>query len=304
MPSPELPAPAARSGNGPLGIAFAVAAVMVFATGDVATKYLMLRYDVAFVVAVRYLVNLALLLAVLGPRHGRALIRTRRTRMVLFRAACLVSASLTMGLALQTMPVGETIAIIYLAPFGVMALAVLFLGERVSPLGWACAAVAFAGVLLIVRPGSALAPLGVVFALMTALASVGYNFLSRSLAATESTAALLFVTALVGSAAFCLTAPFTWTGRLPGGFDSLVMLALGVIATLGHFLFTAAFREAPASVLAPINYVHLVFAAILGWAFFAHVPDGPTLAGMGLVVAAGAISALRPARPPVAEPVP
>jgi drug/metabolite transporter (DMT)-like permease len=289
---------ATPQGRPALGIALSILAVAVFATGDVASKYLMLRYDVTFVVAVRYLVNLAILLAVLFPRRGTALFRTRRTGMVLFRAGCLVSASLTMGLALQTMPVGETIAIIYLAPFGVMALAVVLLGERVSALGWIAAAVAFTGVLLIVRPGSALAPLGVTFAGLTALATVAYNFLSRSLAATETTEAMLVVTALTGTVVFGLLLPFTWNGALPGGFDLAVMLALGALSALGHALFTAAFRETPASRLAPFNYVHLVFAAILGWAFFDHLPDAVTVAGMALIVAAGAASALRPAQQP------
>ncbi len=288
--------PAPRTGRPVLGILLSVLAVAVFAIGDVATKYLMLRHDVTFVVAVRYVVNLSLLLAVLAPRHGRALLRTRRTGLVLFRAACLVSASLFMGLALKTLPVGETIAIIYLAPFGVMALAVVVLGEKVSTLGWVAAAVAFAGVLLIVRPGSALAPGGVVFALLTALATVAYNFLSRSLAATETTEAMLVVTALTGTVVFGLLLPWTWDGRVPGRFDLSVLLALGALSALGHALFTAAFRETPASRLAPFNYVHLVFAAILGWAFFGHVPDAMTQAGMALIVAAGMTSALRPAR--------
>ena len=76
--------------------------------------------------------------------------------LVFLRGLCLALASLTMGLALRLMPVGETVAIVYLSPFAVMLLAIPLLGERVGPLGWTCAAVGFLGVLLIVRPGGGL----------------------------------------------------------------------------------------------------------------------------------------------------
>ena len=66
-----------------------------------------------------------------------------------------------------------------------------------------------------------------------------------------------------------------------------------MLATAGHFLFTAAYREAPASLLAPVNYLHLVWAGILGWLVFGHMPDGMTLFGMALVAGAGVAVALR-----------
>ena len=71
-----------------------------------------------------------------------------------------------------------------------------------------------------------------------------------------------------------------------------MMLLLGALATLGHFLFTAAYREAPASLLAPVGYLHLVWAGGLGLLIFGHVPDGWGLAGMALVCASGVAVAL------------
>ena len=81
---------------------------------------------------------------------------------------------------------------------------------RISVLGWIAAAVGFAGVLLIARPGGALAPMGVMFALICAAVSVVYILLSRLLAASESTMALLFHVALTGTIVFGLILPFNW----------------------------------------------------------------------------------------------
>jgi drug/metabolite transporter (DMT)-like permease len=275
------------------GVGLVTLATLLFALADVITKHLTMLYAVPLVVLLRYLVNLALLTAVLAPRHGRALFRIRRTGLVLVRALSLSVASLSLGLALRHMPLGETVAITYLAPVAVMIAAIPLLGERAGLVGWLAAAAGFLGVLLIVRPGAGLDAWGVVFALVTAAASATYHLLSRVLARTETTIALLFHTALAGAVVFGLLTAVVWDGLWPSLPDLGLTLALGVLATLGHALFTAAYREAPASLLAPVNYLHLVWAGILGWLFFAHAPDGLTLSGMALVTAAGVAVALR-----------
>ncbi|QYZ70804.1 DMT family transporter [Neotabrizicola shimadae] len=285
--------PAAR----PLrGVALVVLAVLAFALADVLTKLQAERHPVTVVIAVRYLVNLALLVVLLAPRQGRALWRTDRTLLVMLRALCLAFASLTMGIALTLMPVAETVAIIYLSPFLVMLLAIPLLGERVPLAGWLGAAAGFAGVLLIVRPGGGLAPWGVVMALVNTLFATAYHLMTRQLSRTETVQAMLFHVALVGTVVFCVLALPDLPGLvLPPG-DLAMMAALGALATTGHFLFTSAYREAPASLLAPVNYLHLVWAAGLGWLVFGHVPDAVTLVGIVLVAGAGVAVAIRTAR--------
>ena len=169
------------------GILLVVLATLAFALADVVTKQQTMRHPVSVVVAVRYLVNLGLLTLFLGPRLGSGLWRTDRRWLVFVRGLCLALASLTMGLALRLMPVGETVAIVYLSPFAVMLLAIPLLGERVGAAGWTGAAVGFLGVLLIVRPGGGLDPLGVAFALVNAGFATAYHLLTRHLAGSEST---------------------------------------------------------------------------------------------------------------------
>lgn len=297
---------AAKAPDPLLGTGLVTLAAMVFAVADIMTKHLTMLYAVPLVVSVRYLVNLLLLGAILGPSYGRALLRARRTGLVLLRALSLAVASLSLGLALRHMPVGETVAITYLAPFAVLLLAGPLLGEKVGLYGWLGALAGFAGVLLILRPGTGLDVTGTVFALITAGASTAYHLLSRILARSEQTVALLFISALVGTLVFGTLLWFSGAGTLPDLADLVLMLALGILATFGHALFTAAYREAPASLLAPVNYLHLVWAGLLGWLVFAHVPDPMTVSGMALVAAAGAATALRShfARPREKRPQP
>ncbi len=269
------------------GVLLIILATLAFASADVLTKQLAADHPVPVVVAVRYFVNFGVLGVVLYPRMGARLWRVNRQGLVFVRGLCLALASLTMALALRLMPVGETVAILYLSPFAVMLLAVPLLGERVRPLAWLWAALGFAGVLLILRPGGGLDPLGVVFALTNAGLATAYHLLTRKLASSESTVAMLFQTAMVGSVFFCIGSLGSLGDLQIGMVDFGWMALLGLLATLGHFLFTAAYREAPASVLAPVNYLHLVWAAGLGWVIFGHFPDWVSLTGMALVCASG-----------------
>jgi drug/metabolite transporter (DMT)-like permease len=244
------------------------------------------------VVLLRYGVNVVLMLAILYPSQGSKLWQTQRTGLVTVRGLCLCAASLTMGLALRVMPVGEAVAIVYLSPFAVMLLAVPLLGERVNGIGWLGAALGFLGVFLIVRPGGALDPWGVALCLVNAGCATAYNLITRALARTETTNALLFNTAGVGVVVFAFMSIGQWHGPMPGALDMGLMVFLGVLMTSGHFLFTAAYREAPASIVAPITYLQLFWAGGLGWLIFGHVPDGWSLAGMALVMVAGATIAM------------
>ncbi len=275
------------SGNALKGIGLIVAAVFIFALQDNLVKLLTASHPIALVMALRYAVNMLLLLAVFGYRSGTAMFRTTKTGLVILRGVCLAAGSFFMALALQRMPVAETVAIIYLQPFLVMIAAIPLLGEKVKPIGWIAAALGFIGVLLIARPGGGLDTLGVVYALLCAAVSVVYHLLTRSLAATETMEAMLLYTAATGTVLFGAALPFIPLGGGFSAIDSGFMLSLGVLATFGHFLFTAAYREAPASLLAPVNYLHLAFAALLGWIIFGHVPAHWSLVGMAMVLIAG-----------------
>lgn len=280
------------------GALLCIAALALFACMDATTKYLAESHAVPLIVGVRYFGNLALMTLLLAPTHGRQLVRTRRTGLVLLRALCLAAASLLIGFALQRMPVAETTAITFLAPILLVGVAGPLLGERTGWVGWTATLAGFAGVLIIVRPGSGLVASGVILVLCAVVTNLGYQLLSRVLAASESTFALLFYTALTGSVLYGLALPWFIEDRAPGLFEALLMLSLGVYGGLGHFLFTAAFRYAPASLLAPLNYLQLLWAGLLGWTVFGHVPDPVSLAGMAMIAGSGVLVALKTRQPP------
>lgn len=275
------------------GVVLFASALLLFACMDTTTKYLATFYNVPLVVAIRYITHCLLMTVLLGPTHGKRLLRTKRTGLVLVRAASLAIASLFMGFALQRMPVAETTAIVFLGPMIIVLLAGPLLGERIGKLDWLACYIGFVGVLLIAHPGSGLDATGTLFAFCVVAALVVYQMLSRVLVSTEETVALLFYTALMGSIVFGLFLPWSWHGPVPTAWQMLLFLSMGISGGLGHFLYTAAYQHAPASLLAPMNYLQLLWAGVLGWMAFNHVPDRVSITGMLVIMASGAIIAVK-----------
>ncbi|MHA6298900.1 DMT family transporter [Devosia sp. CAU 1758] len=290
-------APAAPLTHQPLrGLVFILGATLLFAYNDTTNKLLITEYNVPMVTAIRYITHCLLMLALVAPFHGREMVRTQRTGLVVVRGASLALGSFLMSLALQRMPVAETTAIIYLCPVLVVLLSGPLLKEHVNPLAWVAALLGFAGVLLIARPGGGLDPLGVAFALGNVCLALAYNLLSRVLAHTERTMAMLFFSALAGAIGFGIFLPWTLHGVAPTPLQIVLFAGLGVSAWLGHYLFTQSYRYAPAALVAPMTYMHLVWAGVLGFLVFGDVPGPLALGGMVLVMAAGLVSAIRPRR--------
>jgi drug/metabolite transporter (DMT)-like permease len=193
---------------------------------------------------------------------------------------------------LQRLPVGEAVSIFSLQGFGVMLAAGYMLKEKVSLAGWFAAIFGFAGVVLIARPGGSLDALGVLFAFICSAVSVIYILLSRVLATTESTMAMLFYVALSGSILFGVMLLFDWQNFSYTTLDMALLFYIGAASLLAHFLLTSAYRFAPASMLAPFNYFHIAFAVVAGWIVYNHIPDTWALLGMVMIAISGAAIAL------------
>jgi drug/metabolite transporter (DMT)-like permease len=277
------------------GVLLLAAAVFLFAAMNATTKTLSAVYAIPVIMAARYIIQTLMMVALLVPQRGWRVFATRRTGLVALRALALVASSLSLGLALKLMPVAETAALVFLAPMVVVLVARPLLKETIGLFGWLAVITGFLGVLFIVRPGSGLDPWGVLFAGLTVIGTVAYQIMSRSLSRTETTLGLLFSTAMMGSVVFGAMVPFSFGGAVLSPLNAALLVSLGITGGLGHYLLTAAYRRAPASLLAPVNYLELVWAGLLGWLVFSHLPDTLTAIGMAVVASSGVLVALRSA---------
>jgi len=275
------------------GVFLTLAAVLCFASMDTTVKYLAQSYNIPLIVAIRYIVNTLFIVAVFAPSQGKQIIKTQRTGLVLVRALCLTVMSLLVGLALKVMPVAEMIAISFLTPLTVALVARPLLGETIGFLGWLATITGLAGVMFIAQPGNGLDTHGVLLMLSAILFNTLYQLLSRVLAPTETTVALLFYTSLVGAIIFGLTLPWAWYGMKPSAWQLFLFISTGITGGIGHYLFTAAYRYAPATVIAPITYFQLLWAGLFGWLVFGDLPTAWSLVGMVLVIFSGLLMVLK-----------
>ena len=269
------------------GILLMLGAVFLFASMDATAKWLSLKYPVPMLVWARYLVHCLLMLVFLLPSHGRRLWYSPRPGLQIVRALMLLGVTGFVMAAFRLLPLTVATAIIFLAPLMVGLLAGPLLKEKVGPIQAAALALGLLGVMLIARPGGEVPLLGVIFAGIGALCYTAYQLMTRMLAPYESSVTMLFYTALIGTVVTTLLLPWIWTEIHPGGLDLFLICTLGVLGGSGHYLLIRAFRITPATALAPFLYAQMAWAGLLDLIVFQHVPDGPTWAGIALIVAAG-----------------
>ena len=168
------------------------------------------------------------------------------------------------------------------------------LGEPIGPRRYVACAIGFAGALLIIQPSFEEVGLVALLPLVTALCFAFYMILTRRMATRMHPITLQVYT---GFAALALAVPLLWAFDgsgvapldpvWPEAREFWLLLALGVFATLAHVCISFALAFAPASLLAPIQYLEIVSATILGFYVFGDLPDALAFAGIALIVASG-----------------
>jgi drug/metabolite transporter (DMT)-like permease len=261
-------------------------AVACFSVSDSIIKVLASRHPVPLLVWARWGFQVLAMLIWLAPTLGVGMVRTTQLRMQLARGVLLIGSSLCFMSALKFMPLADATALNYLTPTLVIVLGIGFLGERLTRPRIAFVLAGLAGMMMIVQPGAELFKGASLLALASALCYAVYQITTRMLAG-EDPRVTLFYPALVGALLMTLVWPWfgsridiTWT-------DVALLAAIGVLGTVGHFLFILAFQRAPASALTPFTYIHLVFATLIGWFVFKDLPDRLTFAGMTLIAGSG-----------------
>lgn len=267
------------------GILFIICAIFLFASSDALSKYLVGFYPVILVLWVRYVVHTLAMLAVFGPRSGLALIRTKRPRLQLMRGLCMASTNILFISALRYIPLAEGTAIVYLTPLIVTALSAPLLHEHVTRRQWIAVIIGFIGVIIVVRPGGSMFTPVALLALASAFSFSCYQIITRKLTGIDSSTTSNFLSGVISTIVTSAILPFFW--QVPSLHFALLMIALGISALTSHLLMTQAYHYAKPSTLAPFTYGQLLFAGLIGYALFGHIPDAYALLGISIICISG-----------------
>jgi drug/metabolite transporter (DMT)-like permease len=310
MQKSPMPPRAAAGDNVKLAVAVILATNLALSLGDAAIKHISANFVLWQIFVLRSLIAMPVLIAVIRLRYPALALAPRRLGWVALRSLLLTSMWVAYCLALTRLALGIVAAAYYTLPIFITLFAAFFIGERISRLGWAAVFLGFAGVLLILKPQAsgfnAYALLPLASAIFDALAmiltrtkcreehplvlslSLNVSFVAVGLLATLLIATVGVPAGTTGSASFL---PGGWTAMAMSEWLAMALLAGAII--VGSVGAAIAYQVGPPATVATFDFAYVGFASVWGVLFFAEVPDGITIAGIGLIVVAGVLAVRR-----------
>jgi drug/metabolite transporter (DMT)-like permease len=280
---PKRPAAPSRSAK---GILLMTVAMLTIPSVDGIAKHLSADYSPLFIGFARYAVACVFVIPLAAAIHRRRLLPAEGLSSHLIRTVSLVAAMTLYFLSLARTPLATAASASFVGPIVAVALAVVLLRERLTVRKVISLLFAFAGSMAILRPGGAIDP-GILLALAAGITFAFYLIATRRAAQQSDPVKTLAFQCVVG--AFLLTPLAALFWSTPAVDDLMLFAGLGLFSAVSHLLSIAAFRFAEASTLAPLVYVELIGAALIGYFAFGETPNASTIIGATLIVSAGLI---------------
>ena len=262
-------------------MAIMIAAMLFAPVMDAIAKILATKHDVspAMVTFSRFLVQTLFLLAFLGLAWIKGVLPIYFSTLNIVRGMLMGLAATLFFTAVKYMPLADAISIFFVEPIIVMLMSVVFLNETVGWRRLLAAVIGFSGAIIVIRPSYELFGLISLLPLGTAFLFAIYLILTRKLGGNDDPLIMQFF-AGIGGVILCSSLmligtlygieDFSFT--LPTSTPALsLLLGIGLFGIVSHLLIVMAFSMAPASVLAPFQYVEIVSATILGFLIFGGV---------------------------------
>ncbi len=286
-------------GPNPKGALLALAAFGVYATHDVIIKFLGSDYSAFQIMFFSGLLGFPLIaLILLGDKSDGNLV-ARHPWWSALRALTAVSTGAAAFYAFSVLPLAQTYAIFFAMPLLITVLAIPMLGEKVGARRGAAVLVGLLGVLIVLRPGSAELSWGHLAALMAALTGSLNSVIVRKIGAEERSAVLLLYPMIASFFITGATLPFVY---VPMPVEHLALMAvIAIFGLIGAQLTIAAYRIAPAVIVAPMQYSQIIWAAVYGALFFDEFPDQWTIIGTSVIICSGIYIVMREGTPTVSK---
>jgi drug/metabolite transporter (DMT)-like permease len=267
------------------GIACMLGGTVLLTLNDALVKWLVADYPVGEVLFFRGGVVVVGVAGVLWWRGGAGAFRVADPKGQAARALLVVASSFLFINGLRYLPLADAIAIAFAGPLFTTVLAVPLLGERVGWRRWLAVLIGFFGVVVMTRPGAGIVQWAALLPLGACLAGALRDIVTRRLTALDRSLVTLFYTTTAVTLAGAVTLAWDW--RPPELGDLGLLLLSSVLLAGAHYLQIEAFRHAEAVAIVPYRYTSLIWALLLGFFVWGHLPDATVLFGAIGIVASG-----------------
>jgi drug/metabolite transporter (DMT)-like permease len=287
-----------------LGILTFVGNLLLMALLSAAVRALVSRdYPLGEVLLLRYFFASGIFWVILLSTAGFWALATHRPLDHAVRCISGVVSLALLYFAITRIPLADATAIAYAAPIFITLLSIFLLGEVIGARRWVAVILGFVGVLLIARPAGESWDIGMLAALGSAFSGALVAIWLRKLSSSEHSVAIGIYYNSLGSLV-CLGWVLCSGWLTPRFEDAWLLLAFALGCGLQQWLLTVSFRYAQASLLAPFEYLAMVFAAVVGFVFWGEIPPVTTWIGAAIIAASGLFIFQRQqrlARPDLAE---
>ena len=280
------------------GIWLMVATVMTFAVQDGFSRHLAETYNTLMVVMVRYWVFAAfvMVLALRRPEGLQAAVRSARLSAHMLRAVLLVAEICVIVYGYTLIGLIASQAIFAVCPLLIVALSGPVLGEKLSPQRWFAVGAGCLGVLVILRPGSAVFSWQALLPLASAAMFALYSVLTRLTTRNEPTFPAFFWPPIIGAVMMTGIGMPHWQTVSP--LDWVFLITYGLISVLSNWLLQKTYEVAEASAVQPFAYLQIVFVSVIGITVYDEVLLPQVVLGAVIVVLAGLYALLQTRRAP------
>jgi drug/metabolite transporter (DMT)-like permease len=263
------------------GTILMLVSVVIFSVMLILVRVIGQAVSVVMVIVARQVVMQLMIFAQAG-RGTRHILRTRHLKLQLWRAVLALGATLAIYVTFIYLPLALASAISFTTALFVTLGAVLFLKERVDAKTWAATLIGLLGVYIMLSPTEQGELPFVLIAIAGAVLSAGVILSVRGLDPNESMGTVLTYQGLLVLPVLIVPLLITW--ETPTPVEWLVLIGIGVLATLGQWTFVSAYKHAEAARLAPLDFVRLVLMATAGLVFFNEQLHPSLLVGMVIVI--------------------
>lgn len=274
-----------------LGIGLMIIAMLIIPGLDICARLLSEQYHVLQVTWSRFAFSLIWIIPCLLWRRERIWRMPKHPWIQIVRGLCLLLATLFFFRSIQTNPIPNALALLFISPLIVTLLSPIILGEAFGIRRFIATIVGFIGVLVVLQPTSEAFQPSLLYALLSGLCYAFYILITRKVSTSSSPLMTLLYTAIVGSVALAPAIIPVW--QTPDTNALILMTAMGLIATAGHYFVILACQLAPASIVSPFNYTEIIGATILSYIFFDYLPDYLTWLGIVIICGSGIYISLR-----------
>lgn len=286
--------PATRSNDVSFGLSLMVIAVLISPLIDIFAKLAITTIPSAEITAVRFVLQMIFILPIVIVRGTLFDLTWKKTGLHMLRGGLLVVTMLSFITTLKAMEVADAIAIFFVEPIILTILGSIFLKETIGWRRYTACGVGFFGALLVIQPSMQEVGWIALLPIVSAFGLAIFLLVTRLVAQNEDPWSMQFHAGVWG-ALFCGILLYIGDGTGSEIFDpvmpdmtaGLYLLGVGVTATISGVLGVYAYRAAPASVLAPLQYLEIVSATIFGWLVFGHLPDALKWLGIGIIIGSG-----------------